>query len=158
MDDYDQTLMELGEWRLFEVHGDQPVEAAVGSGAASGDAGRSAIGVSMDRSLDAAIGSGTASEDTGSETGALTGTSPAAPLPSVMPLPNSGPILVYASTQRILTDANLTAGYEISPGTPTKCPLKQENLESCLAMARTKWKRNMGHQQTHNLQFKFPQR
>ncbi len=43
-----------------------------------------------------------------------------------------------------MTDANLTAGYEISLNSPTKYPLKQENLESCLAMARTKMENEYG--------------
>ncbi len=68
-DDYDQTLMELGEWQPFGVHVDQPVEAAMGSGAALEDADSGAIRVIMDGSLGAAFGSGTASEDASSETG-----------------------------------------------------------------------------------------
>jgi hypothetical protein len=58
--------------------------------------------------------------------------------------PQQWPILVYASTQQISTDANLTAGYLISLKSPTKCPNKQENLESCLAMARIKMEKEYG--------------
>jgi hypothetical protein len=95
-------------------------------------------------SVDGALGHEAASEEAGSETGVPTRTSPAAPpLSSVLP-PSNGPVLVYASTQQIVTDANLTAGYEISLNSPTKYPLKQENLESCLAMARTKMENEFG--------------
>ncbi len=68
-----------GEWQQFGSNADRPVEAALGSGTASKDAGSDAVGFSTYRSLDAAIGSGTALEDAGSETGVPTRTSPAAP-------------------------------------------------------------------------------
>ncbi len=73
MDDYDQTLMELGEWEPFGANVDQPVEAALDSGTALEDAGSKAVGVNMDRSVDAAIGSSMASGDAGSQTGSRPG-------------------------------------------------------------------------------------
>ncbi len=67
-----------------------------------------------------------------------------APFSSQSCPPGNGSILVYASTQQLLTDINLTAGYEILLNSPTENPLKQENLESCLAIARTKMEDQFG--------------
>ena len=61
-----------------------------------------------------------------------------------MPHPGNESILVYSSTQQILTNTNLTSGYEISLGSPTKYPIKQKNLESCLALARKKIEEKFG--------------
>ncbi len=69
MDDYNQTLMELGEWQQFGANVDLPVEAALRSSAASENAGSDAVGINVDRPMDAAIGSKTASGDAGIETG-----------------------------------------------------------------------------------------
>ncbi len=43
MEDYDQTLMELGDWQPFGANVDHPVEAAMGSGTASEDAGDNSV-------------------------------------------------------------------------------------------------------------------
>ncbi len=91
MDDYDQTLMKLGEWKPFGAYVDQPLEAAVDSGTASEDAGSDAVGVSMDPSVDRR---GPDQDQSSS------------PLFLSHAPPTMVQFLVYASTQQILTDAN----------------------------------------------------
>ncbi len=77
MDDYDKILMDTCNWKQLGGNVDQQVESTKCSG--------------------------TASEAAGSGTGVPTRTSPEAPLLSVMPPSGNVPILVYASTQQILT-------------------------------------------------------
>jgi hypothetical protein len=144
MDDYHQTLMELGSGNHLKSMGiDQWIRlwaAAQHRGTLAAVQWDSAwIGHWM-RLLAAARHWRTRAARQGSRPGPIQQT----PLSSVIPPPSNEPILVYTSNQQILTDANLTTGYEILLNSPTEYPLKQENLESCLAMARTKLENEYG--------------